>query len=249
MGTLDLSLHNNHLDGSSFFWTGSETGILLFHGFTATTTEVRLLADRFKQFGFTISAPLLPGHGSVVTDLEKVHWQDWITCAEESFSEISQKTSKIIIGGESMGSLLALSIAQTHPNIAGILAYSPALRVKGLQFSSLLSRFFRFSPKRHLSDGLAWKGYKYNSLVGAAQVRQLQIKVTDKLKDIKQPICIFVGQKDSTIDISGADTLFNGVSSQKKYIHRYPNSHHCILLDSDLESVAERSISFINSII
>ena len=34
---------NPHMDGSSFFFPGGPVGILLIHGFTATTVEVRAL--------------------------------------------------------------------------------------------------------------------------------------------------------------------------------------------------------------
>ena len=51
---------NPDLAGKSFFWPGNATGLLLLHGFTATTAEVRLLADGFKNLGYTISAPPAP---------------------------------------------------------------------------------------------------------------------------------------------------------------------------------------------
>jgi len=39
-------IHNPHLEGGPFVWEGNRLGILLIHGFTATTTEVRLLAEK-----------------------------------------------------------------------------------------------------------------------------------------------------------------------------------------------------------
>ena len=66
-----------YLDGSSFIYPGNKTGFVLVHGFTATTTEVRPLAERLHQEGYTVSAPLLPGHDTHPDDLNKVSWQDW----------------------------------------------------------------------------------------------------------------------------------------------------------------------------
>ena len=37
---------NPELEGGSFLWQGGETGVLLLHGLTATTAEVRPLAKR-----------------------------------------------------------------------------------------------------------------------------------------------------------------------------------------------------------
>jgi esterase/lipase len=53
-------IHNPHLEGNSFYWHGNHIGILLSHGFTATTPEVRLLAQILHKTGYTIFAPLLP---------------------------------------------------------------------------------------------------------------------------------------------------------------------------------------------
>ena len=37
---------NPELEGGSFFWRGGETGVLLLHGLTSTTAEVRPFAKR-----------------------------------------------------------------------------------------------------------------------------------------------------------------------------------------------------------
>lgn len=55
---------NPELDGSSITWQGGKTGFLLLHGFTATTAEVRPLGEALHAAGHTVSAPLLPGHGT-----------------------------------------------------------------------------------------------------------------------------------------------------------------------------------------
>ncbi len=55
-------MRNAQLDGDSFFWQGGATGILLIHGFTATTAQVRLLANFLQARNYTVAAPLLPGH-------------------------------------------------------------------------------------------------------------------------------------------------------------------------------------------
>ena len=69
---LNNYMKNPQLDGEDFFVQGNSTGILLIHGFTATTTEVRLLAENLHHVGFTVAGPLLPGHGTHPEDLKIV---------------------------------------------------------------------------------------------------------------------------------------------------------------------------------
>jgi len=92
-------IKNPQLDGETFLLEGNNTGVLLFHGFTATTTEVRLIGECLNKAGFTVSAPLLPGHGTHPQDLNRVSWRDWIACGEKYLFELKKHCKKIIIGG------------------------------------------------------------------------------------------------------------------------------------------------------
>jgi pimeloyl-ACP methyl ester carboxylesterase len=68
------------LDGASFTLYGSKfpnCALLFIHGFTAITVEVRSIANAFYLNGFTVSGPLLPGHGLSPQDLNRKNWQDW----------------------------------------------------------------------------------------------------------------------------------------------------------------------------
>ena len=71
------------LDGSDFYWKGSSVGILLIHGFTATSVEVRGLATHLHQAGYTVAGPLLPGHGTSPEEMNRYSWKDWANAAEQ----------------------------------------------------------------------------------------------------------------------------------------------------------------------
>ena len=53
--------------GEEFFLKGGEAAILLLHGFTASTQEVEGLGLALAEEGFTVLAPLLPGHNRKFT--------------------------------------------------------------------------------------------------------------------------------------------------------------------------------------
>ena len=46
--------------------------------------------------------------------------------------------SSVIVGGESVGALLALRLASDHPEIKGLLLYAPAMRLA----VSLIKKFY-----------------------------------------------------------------------------------------------------------
>ena len=65
------------LDPSAFILEGGSVGILLIHGFTGSTTEMRLVGEYLNQHDITVSAPCLPGHGTTIEDLNQRQWSDW----------------------------------------------------------------------------------------------------------------------------------------------------------------------------
>ena len=122
-------IHNAHLAGDTFFWPGNEVGILLLHGLTATTAEVRLLAEKLHAKGYTISAPLLPGHGTQPEDLNETTWHDWAWTAEKAYQHLATVCDHVFIGGESMGGALALYLTAQHEEVAGVMCYAPAIKL------------------------------------------------------------------------------------------------------------------------
>ena len=131
-------IYNDHLDGSAFLWEAGSTAIMLIHGFTATTTEVRPLAKVLLEKGYTIAGPLLPGHYTKPEDLNHIKWQDWVNSVKSQYEELNHSYDQVIIGGESMGGLLTLYLASIYPEIKALVTYAPALKVLMTKFQKWL---------------------------------------------------------------------------------------------------------------
>ena len=53
---------------------GGDVGCLVLHGFTATPSEVRWLAEHLAGQGHTVYAPRLAGHGTTPEALARTRW-------------------------------------------------------------------------------------------------------------------------------------------------------------------------------
>jgi len=124
------TIDNPQLEGDPFLWEGGPTGVLLVHGYTATTAEVRPLASILYRQGYTVAGPLLPGHYTHAAEANRYRWRDWVRAVEESYRQLSARCQPVVVGGESTGALLALYLASEHPEVTAILAYAPALKLK-----------------------------------------------------------------------------------------------------------------------
>ena len=82
------------LDGKDFLLSGStdkDIGFLFIHGFTATTVEVRQIANHFHSLGYTVTGPLLPGHGTSPEDMNKQSLSDWLDCVENAYQRLKKR--------------------------------------------------------------------------------------------------------------------------------------------------------------
>jgi carboxylesterase len=246
-------LVNPSLEGRSFFLEGGPVGVLLIHGFTATTAEVRPLANLLHEHGYTVSGPLLPGHRTRPEDLNRVSWRDWVAAAEDAYTELSKRCQRIIVGGESTGALLALNLAADHPLIAGLLLYAPALRLNLKPIDHLLLRLiapFRASiPKPVSGTNPFWEGYAVNPLKGTLQLLRLQKYVRPKLQKVEQPVLIVQGRLDKTVHPSVPEDIDQGVHSKILKKVWMENSGHIVLIDADKDQVEVLTLNFLQSIL
>lgn len=238
---LDIPIFQNpHLNGNTRFLEGHEsTGFLLIHGFTATTVEVSMLGMYFFKKGYPVLMPLLPGHGTSPEDLNTKNYQDWIDSVESAYADLSSRVDHIIVGGESMGAVLALHLGALHADIMALLLYSPALHVPMLKKYRWLRWVRPIINKGNYDEQMPWQGYTVYPLKAANEFFKLQCKVKKELSDINTPLLIFHGHYDRTIDPIVSDQIFSNVSSINKKIIRMKNSGHVMLLDREFDMIAD----------
>lgn len=252
---MNAALRNPHLPGETFFLKGGPVGVLLCHGYTATTAEVRLLGDYLHARGYTVSAPLLPGHGTTPQEMNRCHWQDWADALESAYTALAARCDKVFAGGESMGGLLTLNLASRHPEVLGVMVYAAALKLPSATDElaiKLLHWLMPLGTQKGDDDSAAgprWQGYPCNPLPAARQMLKLQEVVTARLHKVAQPILITQGRLDTAVAAEAPEMIAAGVSSEDKTIRWFEESTHCVLLDQEWEAVAALSLDFIERVL
>jgi carboxylesterase len=241
-------IQNPHLEGDTFFWEGGTTGVLLLHGLTATTAEVRLLAEKLHAEGYTISAPLLPGHGTKPEDLNETSWHDWAWASEKAYQHLATVCDHVFVGGESTGGALALHLAARHEEIAGVLCYAPAIKLAiathDLIRLYMIAPLVDAIPKDNVGSNPHWQGYKVNPLRAVMELIRLGRDVRRQLPRITQPVLIMQGRNDKTVSPDVGEIILEGVSSGKTEQHWLEQSGHVILLEEELELITAVTLKF-----
>lgn len=242
-------IKNSHLDGDSFAIPGGNIGILLIHGLTATTAEVRLLAEGLAEEDYSISAPLLPGHGTNPHDANLYHWKDWLRVCSHALETLRDTCDYLFVGGESTGALLALLLAHKNPDIAGVLVYAPALKLTLPPIKRLIIRaaspFIPYFHKEVIDDGLPWKGYTVSPLRSVVQLFNMQSRVVRVLPSITQPILVIQGEKDSTVHHDTPAFIKDNALLSCVEVHWMKNSSHVVAIDIEHQEVISITKEFI----
>jgi carboxylesterase len=139
----------------------------LFHGLTGAPSELWPLGLGLAAAGYRVQAPLWRGHGTTPAELAA-------TSAEDLIGEARRATSDPaidVIGGLSMGALLALLATEGRPNTRALILMAPALQLEGR--NRLFASLTRWTPLGRLSGtipkGAPDPGYRATPMVEAPQ--------------------------------------------------------------------------------
>jgi carboxylesterase len=101
--------------------------ILLFHGLTGAPSELWPLGLALAEAGYRVEAPLLPGHGTTPYVLSRTSAEDVLATARQLATDPAIE----VVGGLSMGSLIATIVAGERPKTRALLLLATALRLTG----------------------------------------------------------------------------------------------------------------------
>lgn len=103
-------------------------GILLVHGLSDSPWSFSDLGPALAARGYLVRTVLLPGHGTRPHDLMTVSMGDWRRVLREQAAALSAEVEHLYLGGFSTGANLVTEYALQHPEVAGLLLFSPAFK-------------------------------------------------------------------------------------------------------------------------
>ena len=224
---------------------------------------MRPLAEALALRGFPVRAVRLPGHATSVADLAATRWTDW-------FAEVLRETQQLAAErpvaavGMSLGALLGLHLAATHPALvrALVLCGTPlegrGLRLRLLPFLARVPWFaarWATIPKR--GDGpdiadpevrAASRSYGAMPLGGILELLSLQDLVRAELGRVAQPALLLHGRGDHSVPVASLVRLRQWIGSRTVETHVLERSWHVVTLDYDRDEVARLVGDFLDRV-
>ena len=237
-----------YADGSG---SNQSVGIILVHGFTGTPASMRPWAHYLNERGYTVSVPLMPGHGTTWHDLNKVTWEQWPARLQSDIDRMKKKCAKIFICALSMGGGNSLYVAaRNQDSVTGLILVNPMIHIPGLQikFVNIISRIQK--SRASVGDdikkpGVTEWGYDALPLRGVAQLHKYLKLARAGLPMIKTPTLLFHSVDDHVLPVTNTDIIMSELGASDKRRIELANSYHVATLDYDAETIFENSRIFI----
>jgi carboxylesterase len=235
-----------------------DIGVLLIHGFTASATETRPLADYIshRQPDWYCKGILLPGHGTTVQALENSNRHQWLHAVENAYLELTKTCSHIFLVGVSMGAVLCCHVAHKYAaagsKVRGVVLMAPAFGFKPstLLGIKLLKPLLRYVGKgsrkaRYYADRRLFSYLKI-PLARVGDVAQLGHEAFQQLEGLENiPVLMFAGKKEKTVSLD----LIRKAHEMNRWIrfHELPGSEHILTVEPDREELFEKSLAFMQA--
>jgi carboxylesterase len=233
-------------------------GVLLLHGFGDTPQTLALLARRLHKAGYSVLAPLLPGHGRTVDAFTQSRADEWIDAARNSLLELRDQSSTVSIVGLSMGGALAVLLAAESRDISALVLIAPYLG---------MPRILRIAAATHwLWGGLAGelngknprsirdpiereKNLAYGTLTGRAlhELWKVMSRARRALHQVTAPTLIVQSREDPRISPDVAEFALQELGAKEKRLVLTEGAGHIISVDYGRERVFSETEKWLES--
>ncbi|KHF41204.1 alpha/beta hydrolase [Halalkalibacter okhensis] len=236
-----------------FTFEGGERAVLLLHGFTGTTADVRMIGRHLQKLGYTCHAPLYKGHGVPPEELVHTGPEDWWKDVVEGYEFLKSKGhEEIAVCGLSLGGVFSLKIGYTLP-IKGIVPMCAPMKPKTedaiykgvLAYAKQYKQLEKKTAEQIDEEMAAFADSPMETLNG---LQGLINDVKDQLDYIYSPIFVVQARHDQMIDIESANIIHDNVESDQKSLKWYEDSTHVITLDKEKEQLHDDVYQFLESL-
>lgn len=237
-----------------FSATGGPDGVLVLHGFVGNPSAVRGVAERLADAGFTVEAPLLPGHGTALEDLVPLGWADWAGAAEDAYAGLAARCSRVVVAGLSMGGGLACRLAARHPAICGLVLVNPIVEPPDESIREGVRAMCDAGATLAPSIGsdiarpdVVELTYDGTPLAAALSLFAGVEEVASTLPEIRCPVLLFSSREDHVVSPANGDLVASTVGGPCERVW-LEHSYHVATLDHDRDELEDRTVTFVTAV-
>ncbi len=227
--------------------------MLLLHGFTGNSADVRMLGRYLERRGYTCHAPQYKGHGVPPENLLHTGPQDWWQDVLRGYHLLKQKGYKeIAVAGLSLGGVFSLKLGYTVP-VKGIIPMCAPMYIKSeeIMYDGVVKyarQYKQFEGKSEDQIEKEIEAFKKTPMNTLKSLQNLIQDVRRHVDLIYAPAFIVQARHDEMINPESARIIYSKVESTQKQLKWYENSGHVITLGQEKEQLHEDVFQFLETL-
>ncbi|EOR22724.1 MULTISPECIES: carboxylesterase [Niallia] len=229
----------------------NKRAVLLLHGFTGNTSDVRLLGRYLNTKGYTCYVPLYKGHGVPPEELVEYGPKDWWKDVTEAYQHLKEMGfEEIAVGGLSLGGVFSLKLGYTVP-VKGIVTMCAPMYIKSedVMYEGVLEYARNYKQREKKSEEVIEQEMaQFKPMNTLKELQNLIKEVRESVDLIYSPVFVIQARHDQMIDTNSANIIYEEVESIQKDIKWYENSGHVITHDKEKEKVFEDFYQFLEKL-
>ncbi|MBF0812838.1 alpha/beta hydrolase [Staphylococcus sp. mip270_02] len=234
-----------------FFFEEGNRAVLLLHGFTGNSSDVRQLGRFLQKKGYTSYAPQYEGHAAPPEEILKSSPFVWLKDALDGYDFLVDKGyDEIVVAGLSLGGCYALKLSLNR-DVKGIVTMCSPMYIKteGAMFEGVLQYARNFKKYEGKDEATIQK--EMDNFKPTDTLKELQGQIEDvreHIDEVMDPLLVIQAEQDQMINTDSANIIYNESESDDKDIKWYANSGHVITIDKEKELVFEDVYNFLESL-
>jgi carboxylesterase len=225
-------------------------GVLMLHGFGDTPQTLTHLAHRLHDVGWTVRAPLLPGHGRTLPAFARSRAEHWVEFARREYDAMRERCGTVVIVGLSMGGALGAVTAAKMPELPALVLLAPYVSMPR-RLRSIATLFWAMDlcvpylsgrgGERSIHDPAARAESRSYGVVTGRLVFELSRVVTRArraLPRIHAPTLVVQSRHDNRIPPDAAERAFALLGAPVKELEWLDACGHVITVDYERDHVA-----------
>jgi len=236
-----------------FLFEAGPRAVLLLHGFTGHSADVRMLGRYLEKKGYTCYAPIYSGHGLTPEDIVKTSPENWWEDAQEAFQYLVDKGyEEIAVAGLSMGAVFSLKLA-LEENVKAVIPMCAPMIFDNKHRLEKAFQFYARNFKQIEGKNEATIQREVDALMEKMPpifetIAKSNKQLRDEVDRIDVPILIAQARKDVVINPESANYLYEHAQSTKKELIWYEKSGHVVTIGPEKDQLHEDIYKFLQSL-
>lgn len=232
--------------------------VLLLHGYNDTPQSVASLAQALHDAGWTVHAPILPGHGRTLQEFARSGADEWIRGARAELDALLASHEAVATAGLSMGGALAFLLAAERADVKAVVGVAPYIQRPRIlprllmlaQIAALGAKYVTGGGQRSVHDPAARErmiAYRYSTPRLLRELATVNRAAQDALPRVHQPAFVVQSTEDNRILAAAAAAAFERIGSADKHLLWVSGSGHVLTVDYEHERVEREIVAWLES--